>query len=124
MRNLILIAAASTALIAAPSAASASPMNSTEFSATVEHDDLDLTTQRGIARLDERVRTEIRRACANGARDSASLRLERQCRASALASAEQGIRIAVAEANADRVRFAENTSTTSEAAPSANTPDA
>ncbi len=106
-KTIITIVAAATA-IATPAIAHASPINETQFNQTIEHDDLDLTTQRGIARLDERVRTEIRRACANGGRDSASVRLERECRATAFASAEREIRFAIAEANADRVRFAKN----------------
>ncbi len=108
MRKTILTITAAATAIAAPAIAHASPVNETEFNETVEHDNLDLTTQRGIARLDDRVRTEIRRACANGGRDGASVRLERECRATAFASAKSEIRLAVAEANADRVRFANN----------------
>lgn len=107
MRSFALVAAATVAITAAAPALAA-PANSTEFNATVEHDDLDLTTQRGIARLDERVRTTVRRACANGGRDSASIRLERECRNGALAAAETQVRLAIVEANADRPRFASN----------------
>lgn len=107
MRTSILIAAA---LIAAPTTAIASPVNSTEFEKSVQHDDLDLTTQEGVAVLDQRVRTQIRRACANGGRDSASQRLERECRESALAAAMPDVEFAIAQANVNRPRFAENSS--------------
>lgn len=106
MRILAITAAASAALITTPFAASATPMNSTDFETTVAHDDLDLTTREGVSRLDERVRTRIRQQCRNGGRDSASQRLERECRIGALAQARSEVRFAVAQANADRVRFA------------------
>lgn len=121
MRKSALILAAAATLAIAPSAALASPVNSTEFDTNVQHDDLDLTTERGIAVLDNRVRTRIRQMCRNGGRDSVSIRLERQCRSSARAAAESGVRLAIAEARANRrVRFAENTSS----APNADTPGA
>jgi len=126
MRNSILAFAAAaitvTGTVAAPATAHASPVNATEFDASVEHDDLDLTTQRGIARLDERVRTQIRRACSNGGRDSASIRLERECRASASAAAEAPVRFAIAEANAraERIRFANQTAPSSPTASNAD----
>lgn len=111
MRTIITLAAAATALMVTPVAASASPPNGAEFEVTVKHDDLDLTTSEGASRLDERVRTRVFQMCRNGGRDSASQRLERQCRAGAFAAAETQVRLAIAEANADRARFAANTST-------------
>ncbi|MCK0128426.1 UrcA family protein [Erythrobacter sp. F6033] len=101
-----LIAAPTLALIAAPAVA-AGP-STTDFDAPVAHDDLDLTTEKGVAVLDERVKTIIRKNCANGGRDSVSLRLERQCRSTAFAQAETQIRIAVAYANLNKVRLASN----------------
>ena len=121
MRTILTLTAAATALIIAPVAASASPDNGTEFEVTVKHDDLDLTTSEGASRLDERVRTRVFQMCHNGGRDGASQRLERQCRAGALASAETQVRLAIAEANAARARFAANPSTP---ASDATTPDA
>lgn len=117
MRIKFALAAAASALIAVPAAASASPVNSTEFELTVPHNDLDLTTTEGVSRLDERVRTRIRQFCQNGGRDGASIRLERECRIGAQATSD--IRLAVAEANANRPRFARNS-----AAEGADTPGA
>jgi len=115
--QILAIAASATALIATP--AIASPTNQTDFNATVEHDDLDLSTTRGIARLDDRLRSTIRRACANGGRDSASLRLERQCRESAFASAENEVRLAVNEARLRNVRLANSSKASDAATPGA-----
>ncbi|EAQ30135.1 hypothetical protein NAP1_05145 [Erythrobacter sp. NAP1] len=109
MRNSIIFAAAAAAL-AIPAAASATPVNSTEFEEVIDHKDLDLTTRDGVTRLDDRVRTKINQMCRNGGRDSASIRLERECRSSALAAAQTEVRVAVAQANAERARFAANTS--------------
>ena len=108
MRTVLALVAATAALTVTPAAATASPVNSTEFDVTVSHDDLDLTTSEGASRLDERVRTRIRQLCRNGGRDSASMQLARECRASAFANAERQVRFAIAEANAERTRFAIN----------------
>jgi len=114
MRTFILTLAGLTAAISAPAIASEGPtngpVNATEFAKSIDHKDLDLTTDKGVSRLDERVRTRINQMCRNGGRDSDSIRLERQCRNSALASAKPGMRFAIAQANADRVRFAVNSS--------------
>jgi len=105
------------ALTLAPAAVHATPVNATEFEAPVAHDDLDLTTNEGASRLDERVRTKVRQMCANGGRDGASVRLERECRESALAATAPAIRVAVANARLERVRFAENTPASPAATP-------
>lgn len=102
-------------LMLAPAAAIASPVNATGFEAPVSHDDLDLTTSDGVSRLDERVRTKVRQMCVNGGRDGASVRLERECRDSALAATAPAIRVAIANARLERVRFAK-TETASPAA--------
>jgi UrcA family protein len=104
------LAAASAALLITPAAAFANPAgpaNVTEFEAEVAHDDLDLTTREGVSRLDERVRTRVRQMCQNGGRDSASVRLERECRASALAATATSVRVAIANARIESLRFAE-----------------
>ncbi len=111
--------AVAIALMAAPASVQAAPANATEFEADVAHDDLDLSTREGVARLDERVRTKARQMCANGGRDSASVRLERECRDSALAAAAPEIRVAIANARADRVRLAENAPASPAATPGA-----
>lgn len=104
MRIALATFAASLAISAAPAAASG--INANDFTAEVQHKDIDLTTRDGVALLDERLKTKIRQHCANGGRDLQSLRLERQCRKSALASAEKQVRIAVFEAKAHKVRLA------------------
>lgn len=115
-----LITLAFTAALATPAIAAQGPVNETEFAKDVDHSDLDLTTRKGVSVLDDRVRTRIKQMCRNGGRDSASIRLERQCRASALASAKSEVRFAIAKANADRVRLAANTTPkASDAAPGA-----
>ena len=114
MRTFSLIAplalTAALTAVATPAMAEQGPVNSTEFAKSIEHKDLDLTTKQGVSRLDDRIRTRINQLCRNGGRDSASIRLERQCRTSALAAAKPDVRFAIAKANAERVRFAANTS--------------
>lgn len=107
MRFVAATIATSLALIAAPAAAGG--MNATEFSAEIEHKDVDLTTEKGVALLDQRLKTIIRQKCTNGGRDMQSLRLERQCRETAFASAEKQVRFAVLEAKARKVRLAQGT---------------
>jgi UrcA family protein len=109
--------AAAALLVLAPATALATPQNATPFDAPVAHDDLDLATRDGIARLDERVRTKVRQMCANGGRDAASLRLERECRQSALAATAPAIRVAVANARLDRTRLAATTPASPAATP-------
>ena len=104
MRIALTLIAPVVALAAVPAIA-AGP-NATEFETQVEHDGLDLATDNGVALLDERVKTIIRRKCANGGRDSASIQLERQCRETAFAAAEGQVRVAAAQARADKVRLA------------------
>lgn len=109
MRNIILITAAAAALTATatPGTAKAAAIIETPFNQTVHHADLDLTTPQGIDRLDQRVRTKIRRACINGGRDSVSIRLERECRDSAYSAATREMNVAIAAAEADQIRLAD-----------------
>lgn len=115
MRTFIVTLASLAAAIAAPAAAT---QTATDFAVGVDHSDLDLSTDAGVSRLDERVRTKIRKMCRNGGRDSDSIRLERQCRESALASAQPEVNVAVAkaQANARTARLALNTATPASAA--------
>lgn len=108
---------ASLAAIAAP--AQANPTNQTDFAIDVESRDLDLATEKGISRLDDRLQTRIRQMCRTGGRDRASIELERACREGAYASSRRDVRLAVMQAKADRVRLAQNT-----AAKAAETPGA
>jgi len=102
-------------MLAAPATLHASTGHATGFEAPVAHDDLDLSTSEGAARLDERVRTKVRQLCRNGGRDSTSVRLERECRETALAATAPAIRMAIANARIERVRLA-GTQTASPAA--------
>jgi UrcA family protein len=111
--------AVAIAVMAIPASAHAAPANATGFDAAIAHDDLDLTTREGVARLDDRVRTKVRQMCVNGGRDSASVRLERECRETALAATAPAIRVAIANARMERLRFAENTPASPAATPGA-----
>ena len=104
MRIKLAIAALATAIIAAP--AQANDATSNGFSIQVPHADLDLTTQEGVSRLDDRVQTRIRQMCRTGSRDQVALKNERACRENARNQAAQSVRLAVAEANADKKRLA------------------
>lgn len=108
---------AAVAQLTAPAVAYASPQNATEFEAPVAHADLNLVTAEGVSRLDVRVRTKVRQMCANGGRDSASVRLERDCRETAFAAAAPAIRVAIANARLERARFAANTAASPAATP-------
>lgn len=119
MRGFLLATAALVGGFVLPVAAEAAPVNETRFDEQVGHGDLNLATSEGAARLDERVRNRIRQLCQNGGRDGASLRLERECRSSALADAGHQVRVAIANARADRVRLAANSSTSPAATPGA-----
>jgi len=91
------------------SKAVAAPNSATVFEERVEYHDLDLSTQRGVALLESRIKIRIARLCDSGGRDGASLNLERQCREDARASAAPQVRLAVAQANAERTRLAAKT---------------
>lgn len=111
--------AVAIALMANHANAHGAPVNATEFEAPVAHDDLDLAKPGDVTRLDERVRTKVRQMCANGGRDGASLRLERECRETALAATAPAVRVAIANARLERLRFAENTPASPAATPGA-----
>lgn len=93
-------------MLAAPATLHARTGHATGFEAHVAHDDLDLSTDEGAARLDERVRTKVRQMCRNGGRDGTSVRLERECRETALAATAPAVRMAIANARIERVRLA------------------
>jgi UrcA family protein len=107
MRIILPLALASAAILATATPALASPVEERPFAVEVEHDDLDLATRNGVARLDDRLRSHIRRLCANGGRDRASIELERECRAGALASAQPEKRTAIARTEERKVRLAQ-----------------
>lgn len=117
MRLRLTFAAALACGLMLPVAATAAPMNETRFVEDVSHDDLDLTSPEDAARLDERVRNRVRQLCQNGGRDSVSLRLERECRVSAMADAGHKVRVAIANAKVDRVRLAKNDTSSPAATP-------
>ena len=102
MRTVLALLATTSIAFAAPAMA-AEPA---EFEVQVQTDDLDLTTQDGVAMLDTRVKSIINRHCATGGRDGASIRVESECRQTALAAAEGQMRVAIAEARATQIRLA------------------
>jgi UrcA family protein len=114
-----LFLAAPALILLAPVAAQANPAIATEFEALVAHDDLDLAKPGDVTRLDERVRTKVRQMCANGGRDGASVRLERECRKTALAATAPAVRVAIANARMKPVRFAQTTPASPAATPGA-----
>lgn len=101
----------------APVAASAETGDMITFRSTVEHSDLDLTTDAGVARLDDRVRSRIRKMCEFGGRDLTSLKMERECRDRALASTAPAIRMAISNAKLDRVQLADGKASSPAATP-------
>ena len=105
MRTVLAFAAPVLALTATAPALAFGP-NATDFDIEVDHSDVDLSTQKGITVLDERVKTIIRRECANGGRDTDSRRLERACRESAFAAAEDHVLLAIENARTNAVRLA------------------
>jgi len=119
MRIYTFITAASAAIVAISSAANASPAGTGTFREDVSYADLDLTTREGVARLERRIDSAIDRVCNTGQRDLGSLRFEQDCRQGALAYAKADIRLAVASANADKVRLAEAEEGSSQDAPGA-----
>jgi UrcA family protein len=62
-------------------------------SVVVSFADLNLGQSQGIARLDSRLRIAARQVCDTGNRDIHSLRLESECRASALSSARTEVAV-------------------------------
>ena len=104
MRLIAPIFAAAFALSAGQ--ADATGMNATEFSTVMAFEDIDLTTQDGLALLDQRIKTIVRQKCANGSRESEALRLERDCRASAHAAAQDQVRVAIWRAIKEQIRLA------------------
>jgi UrcA family protein len=100
MKNRIVVIAAA---LAALSPALAAPAVAADRSVTVSVGDLDLNSGKGRAMLDRRIETAARMACDTGARDAASLRLERECQASAIADASADAKVAIADAHQVRL---------------------
>lgn len=99
--------AIAAALLTAPAIAYASDEVP---SYTVETRDLALTTEAGIARLDARIEYAAKSMCYTGSRDSQSLRAEAACRKDVIESNAAAVRLAVANANARKIRVAATTS--------------
>lgn len=93
MKTRILTIAAAFAALSAP--ALTTPAIASERSVTVSVEDLDLTGSADRAKLDSRIATAARIACDSGARDAGSLRMERECRAAAIADATAQAKIAM-----------------------------
>jgi UrcA family protein len=102
---MIFTVAAALCAIATPVVAAAET-DEGSFVGRVEIADLDLTTEAGVAKLDQRIRTVIRRECASGGRGLNARRIEQACSAEAYASAKPQIRFVIAKANAERPQVA------------------
>ena len=109
MRNVLFLAAPALALIATPAIAAetaTSDSNVESFAVEVEHNDIDLTTQSGVALLETRIKRAIRSECDTGRRDARSIAQENACRETALASTMPQVELAIAAATAERARLA------------------
>ncbi len=73
---------------------------------TVKTSDLDLTTEAGIARLDERVEYAAKAMCLSESRDIASKRIEAECRFDVIEGNRPMVRLTIAKAKSAKVRFA------------------
>jgi UrcA family protein len=65
----------------------------------VDASDLDLTTIKGQARLDNRVKAAARSICHSGLRSSSAWVAEKRCMETAMASAQPQVDLAIANAN-------------------------
>jgi len=90
-----------TPAVAQPRSGSAEPVE-----VVVNHGDLDLTETADVARLDQRIRSSVKRACPVLTRSLDELAHANQCRKTAAARAYAQKDIAVAAALATRQRFA------------------
>ena len=111
--------AVAIALMATPASVNAAPVKTIEFEGSIAYDDLDLAKPGDVTRLHERVRTTVGRVCASRGRDSVSVRHERECRETALATTAPAVRMAVAKARADRAQLAQNKATKPNVTPGA-----
>ncbi|MEL7728466.1 UrcA family protein [Citromicrobium bathyomarinum] len=93
MKTRILTIAAALAALSAP--VLTTPAIASERSVTVSVEDLDLTGSADRAKLESRIATAARIACDSGARDAASLKMERECRAAAIADATARAKVAM-----------------------------
>ena len=95
------------ALISAtPASAKTMPGATEPVEVVVHHNDLDLTDASDVARLDQRIRSSVKRACPTLTRALRETAHARQCRKTASARALQQKEVAVASAHANRQQFA------------------
>lgn len=106
------------AFILAPLAFLAAPLAAAPAE-TISHADIDLTTKAGVEQFNRRIETKVRGLCKTGTPGVVARQYEQQCRAVALAEARIKARIAIAEANANKVRLAEATPASRSAKPGA-----
>ena len=72
----------------------------------VSHGDLDLTNASDVARLDQRIRSSVKRACPTLTRNLRETAHASQCRKTASVRAHAQKDVAIASAQADRAQFA------------------
>lgn len=99
-----------TAILAVSGIATAAHASDSTETITTQIDsaDLDLTTIRDQKRLDTRIRTATTRLCYTPQRDLYARTVAQECRETALASAEQAKKTAVALAVRNSVRMADS----------------
>jgi len=95
------------ALISATPASAKTMTGATEpVEVLVKHGDLDLTDESDVARLDQRIRSSVKRACPKLTRNLRETAHARQCRKTASARALEQKEVAIASALAGRQQFA------------------
>lgn len=95
-------------LIIAPLAILAAPLSAapSQPEITVGHADLDLSNERDVERLNQRIKSKVWRACDVGTPGLAALRIEQKCRHALMTEAARKVQLAVAEATAGNAQLA------------------
>lgn len=104
----VLLVALPLAMGAAPGPAAAKmwPGSTEPVRVEVSHRDLDLTDAADVAVLEQRIASSVKRACPVLTRSLREASHARQCRKTAAANAAAASEVAIAEAQANRTRFA------------------
>jgi len=82
---------------------------------TVETNDLDLTNPADQQRLTARIESQVRMMCRSRVGGVLAHKLDKQCRATALANSDAQVQVAIAHANSNRVLLAATRSQNPEA---------
>ncbi len=107
-RHAALAATVATATLGFAAAPASTAEPDAGRTATVRHADLDLASAAGVATLGRRVKLAVTTVCGRAdPRDLTAQEQEKTCRAHALASAEPGVQLAIADARSG-TRMAQN----------------